>query len=46
MSNKIPKNIKELLKRGESDGFLVQDDILMIFPNPEEHVEKVDEFLN
>ena len=46
MSNKIPKNIKELLKRGESDGFLVQDDILMIFPNPEEHVEKVDEFFD
>ena len=46
MSNKIPKNIKDLLKRGESDGFLVQDDILMIFPNPEEHVEKVDEFFD
>jgi len=46
MSNKIPKNIKDLLKRGESDGFLVQDNILMIFPNPEEHVEKVDEFFD
>ncbi|MCA9372279.1 sigma-70 family RNA polymerase sigma factor [Candidatus Woesebacteria bacterium] len=44
--NKLPKNIKELLKQGKDDGFLVQDDILIIFPEPEDHVEEIDHFFD
>jgi len=44
MLNRLPKNIKELLKQGEDDGFLVQEDILIVFPEPENNIEKIDEF--
>lgn len=46
MKQKYAKSFKDLLKQGEDDGFLVQDDILMVFPEPEKHVEEIDEFFN
>ena len=42
----MPKNIKELLKQGQDDGFLVQDDILLVYPEPEKHVDAIDNFFD
>ncbi|HRN70395.1 MAG TPA: sigma-70 factor domain-containing protein, partial [Candidatus Woesebacteria bacterium] len=42
----MPKNVKELLKQGTDDGFLVQDDILLVFSEPEKHVQEIDEFFD
>ena len=36
--------MKELLKQGTDDGFLVQDDILLVYPEPEKHVDDIDDF--
>lgn len=44
--SKLPKNLNELLKQGEDDGFLVQDDILLVYPEPEKHIEEIDQFFN
>ncbi len=44
--HKLPKTLQELLKQGEEDGFLVQDDILIVYQNPEKHIEDIDEFFN
>lgn len=41
---KLLKSARELLRQGKDDGFLVQDDIMMIYPEPEHHVEEIDEF--
>lgn len=46
MINRMPKSLKDLLKQGEDDGFLVQEDILMVFPEPEEKVAQIDEFFD
>jgi len=46
MKQKLPKSVKDLIKQGEEDGFLVQDDILLIYPEPEKHVIEVDEFFD
>ena len=46
IKQKIPKTLKELLKQGEDDGFLIQDDILFVYPEPEKHIEDIDEFFN
>ena len=43
---KIPKSTKELLRQGEENGFLVQDDILFIFPDPEHHIDDIDDFFD
>jgi RNA polymerase primary sigma factor len=43
---KVPKNLKELLKQGEDDGFLVQDDIFLVYPEPEKHIEEIDNFFD
>lgn len=43
---KIPKTIKELLRQGEEDGFLVQDDIFFIYSDPEHHIEEIDELFD
>ncbi len=45
-AQKIPKNIKELVKQGQENGFLVLDDILFVFPNPEGHIEEIDDLFN
>lgn len=44
--SKLPKNLKDLIKIGTDDGFLVQDDILLVYPEPEKHVDEIDEFFN
>jgi RNA polymerase primary sigma factor len=44
--HKLPKSLKELLHQGESDGFLIQDDILLVFTEPEKHIEEIDDFFN
>ena len=41
---KLPRTLNELLKQGEEDGFLVQDDILLVYPEPEKHIEEIDSF--
>lgn len=41
---KLPKTLKEVLKQGEEDGFIVQDDILLVYPEPEKHVDEIDDF--
>lgn len=46
MTNRMPKSMKDLLKQGTDDGFLVQDDILFVFPEPEAHVDKIDDFFD
>jgi RNA polymerase primary sigma factor len=46
MKQKFPKTVKDLIKQGEDDGFLVQDDILLIYPEPEKHVADVDEMFD
>ncbi len=43
---KMSKSYKDLLKQGEEDGFLVQDDILMVFTEPEKHVDDIDDFFD
>jgi len=45
-AQKIPKNIKELLKQGEENGFMVQDDILFIYADPEHHIQEIDNLFN
>ncbi|MEK7109756.1 MAG: sigma-70 family RNA polymerase sigma factor [Patescibacteria group bacterium] len=42
----LPKSLKELISQGEDDGFLVQDDILLVLPNPEKHIKEVDGFFD
>jgi len=42
----LPKSLKELIGQGEEDGFLVQDDILLVLPNPEKHIKEVDGFFD
>ena len=44
VKHKLPKSLIELLDQGEADGFLVQDDILLVYPEPENHIADVDEF--
>lgn len=40
---KTPKTVKELIKEGRENGFITQDDILAIYPKPEEHIVELDE---
>ncbi len=44
--HKLPKSLIELLNQGEEDGFLVQDDILLIYPEPENHIGDIDVFFD
>ena len=43
---KLPRTLNELIKQGEEDGFLVQDDILLVYPDPEKHIEEIDDFFS
>ena len=43
---RIPKSIKELLKQGEENGFLVLDDIFFVYPDPEHHIEEIDDLFD
>lgn len=42
----LPKSLKDLLTQGEEDGFLAQDDILLVYPQPEKHIEEIDDFFD
>src|SRR3989337_4421744 len=42
----VKAEIKKLIKRGKEEGFVTQDEILIIFPNPENSVNEVDELYN
>ena len=44
--HKLPKSLIELLNQGEEDGFLVQDDILLVYPEPENHIGDIDVFFD
>ncbi len=46
VKRKLPKTLKDLLKQGEEYGFLVQDDILIIYPDPENHINEIDQFFD
>ncbi len=43
IKNKLPKSVKDLIKGGRNDGFITQDQILSIFPKPEEHIIELDD---
>jgi RNA polymerase primary sigma factor len=43
MKTKSPKVIKDLLKVGKENGFVTQEDILLLFPKPEDHINEVDD---
>ncbi len=40
----IRKPVQELIKKGRDQGFLTQEDILVVFPNAEERVPELDDF--
>ena len=40
------KIFKDLLKQGEDDGFLVQENILLVCAEPEKFIEEIDDFFN
>ena len=40
----IQLDVKKLLKLGKDRGFVTQEEILQVFPKPEETIEKLDEF--
>jgi RNA polymerase primary sigma factor len=44
--HRLPKTLHELLNQGRDDGFLVQDDILLVYPDPEHHINEIDDFFN
>lgn len=39
---KVITSIEDLLVEGKDNGFVTQDDILALFPNPEEHILELD----
>jgi len=43
---KLPKSLDDLIKQGEEDGFLVQDDIFLVYSEPEKHIAEVDDFFD
>lgn len=42
----MPKSLDDLIKQGEEDGFVVQDDIFLVYPEPEKHLSEIDDFFN
>lgn len=39
----VKAEIRKLTKRGRDQGFVTQDEILTIFPQPEQHIEEIDD---
>jgi RNA polymerase primary sigma factor len=39
-------SVADLLKDGKENGFVTQDDILYLFPKPEDHIEELDDLYN
>ena len=46
IKHQLPKSLNELIVQGKEDGFLVQDDILLVYPNPEKHIKEIDGFFD
>lgn len=44
VSATLQQEIDALLKKASQQGFVVQDDILKVFVEPEEHIDELDEF--
>ncbi|MDD5147443.1 MAG: RNA polymerase sigma factor RpoD [Candidatus Daviesbacteria bacterium] len=44
IKKQTPLDIKKLIKLGENRGFVTQEEILVVFPKPEEVIEQLDEF--
>ncbi len=38
--------VADLIREGKENGFVTQEDILFLFPKPEEHIKEVDELCN
>ena len=39
----MPKTVSQLLKQGKTNGFVTQDEIFTLFPEPEKHIEDLDQ---
>lgn len=39
----VKAETRKLLKRGREQGFIAQEEVLSIFPKPEEHIQEIDE---
>lgn len=39
----VKGEVRKLIKRGREQGFIAQEDVLSIFPKPEEHIAEIDE---
>ena len=37
------KTVAQLMRVGKSNGFVTQDDIFNLFPEPEKHIDKLDD---
>ncbi len=44
IKKQTPLDIKKLLKLGKDRGFVTQEEILVVFPKPEEAIEQLDDF--
>lgn len=42
VKTKTISNVDELLKEGKENGFISQEDILYLFPKPEDHITEID----
>ena len=42
----IISSVSELLKEGKDNGFVTQDDILGLFPKPEDRIADLDDLYN
>lgn len=38
----FPEGVKKLISRGKASGYVTQDDILLLYPEAEKHIEEVD----
>jgi RNA polymerase primary sigma factor len=43
---KVKDQLKKLVEKGKKQGFIVQDEILDIFPRAEKHIEAIDDLYN
>ena len=43
---KAPGNVKDLLVLGKDQGFITQDDILVVFPEAEKHIPEIEELFD
>lgn len=39
---KVSEAVKKLIAKGKSRGYIAQDEILVLFPKPEEHLQEID----